>query len=157
MEENRTPGRRVRSVVPSRLALTSRARSETQEIAVDALLWALDLLREHEIALIEHDREAEIAFGRWLTKPRSNRRYVVDVVRDELSALLRGLVNTRLTTTYQPGGRFAQVGSVAAVAGLDRGTLFSAWEPRALLLVHLMHAYLAQCSGPCQEPQGTVY
>lgn len=142
MDERHTPGGRARPVIPSRLILTPQARSETQDSAEDAVLWALALLRENEAALIDAGREHEIAFGRWLTNPHSTRRYKHEVAAVDMAALIRALVALRLSTDYQPNGRFAQVSSIAAASGLDRGVLFRAFEPRALLLVHLMHAYL---------------
>jgi hypothetical protein len=136
------PRRRSRSLVAGPLELTPDACSASEQAAERAVIWALDLLHEDELALIAEGAEDKIAFGRWLTRQRSQRRLVYDVLRATIPQLVRGLVRARLTPNYTPHGRFTQVSAVAAAAQMDRTVVFDEWAPRALLLVHLAHAYL---------------
>ena len=142
MDGGIAPGRRRRPLVVGPLELTPDACSESEETAERAVTWALDLLHEDETALIAGGAADEIAFGRWLTKPRSQRRSVYDVIRKNVPTLVCALVRTRLTPDYRPHGRFTQVNSVATAAQMDRTVVFDGWAPRSLLLVHLAHAYL---------------
>jgi hypothetical protein len=140
--ESSAPGGRRRPLVGGPLVLTPEACTDTEDAAERAIIWALELLREDELALIACGNEDGIAFGRWLTNPLSQRRTVHDLLRKSLPELVKGLVRTRLTANYRPHGRFTQVASVAEAAGMDRGDVFRAWAPRGLLLIHLAHAYL---------------
>lgn len=142
MDGESTPGRRRRALVAGPLELTPDACLASEQAAERAVLWALDLLHEDEIALVARGAEAEIAFGRWLTKRRSQRRSIYDALRNTIPQLVCGLVRERLAPNYTPHGRFTQVSAVAAAAHMDRSAIFDGWAPRALLLVQLAHAYL---------------
>jgi hypothetical protein len=142
MDGDIAPGRRRRALVAGPLELTPDACSASEDAAERAVVWALDLLHEDEIALLADGAEDKIAFGRWLTKRRSQRRFVYDVLRTTIPQLVRGLVRARLSPNYTPHGRFTQVSAVAAAAQMDRTVVFEGWTPRALLLIHLAHAYL---------------
>lgn len=142
MQRGSEPGGR-RPLVAGPLELTPEACPASEDAAERAAMWALDLLREDELALLEEHREDEIAFGRWLTTQVSQSRTVYDVLETSLPKLVRSLVRTRLgSADYTPRRRFTQVASIARTAELDRTALFDGWGPRGLLLIQLAHAYL---------------